>query len=162
LGVDAPGLCASFVVPVALLATFIYNGEIETMEPEIVLIRGVPGSGKTTMAKKMVGYMHFEADMYLEVSGKYVYDAAKVPKAHDWCVASARAALEQGKNVVVSNTFAKVWELKRYIDLGYPFRIIEATGSWPNVHGVPQDRVELMKARWEPLSRVLKPGFPAR
>jgi predicted kinase len=124
------------------------------MEPEIVLIRGIPGSGKTTMAKKMLGYHHLEADMYLEVNGRYVYNPSKVPKAHDWCVASAKAALEQGRNVVVSNTFAKKWELQRYIDLGFPFRIVEATGTWPNVHGVPKAIIEKMRARWEPLSKL--------
>ena len=26
---------------------------------------------------------------------------------------------------------------------------IEATGNWPNVHGVPKDAIERMRARWE-------------
>ncbi|MFN3705303.1 MAG: hypothetical protein ACK4WM_04850 [Thermoflexales bacterium] len=25
----------------------------------------------------------------------------------------------------------------------------EATGNWPNVHGVPADAIERMRARWE-------------
>lgn len=126
------------------------------MKPKIILIRGLPGSGKSTMAKQMVGFMHFEADMFLEVDGVYVYDQSKVSKAHDWCVSSAKAALEAGQNVVVSNTFAKSWELQRYVDLGFPFEVIEATGKWPNVHGVPEDKIKAMKDRWEPLARVLK------
>ncbi len=125
------------------------------MKPEIVLVRGLPGSGKTELAKKMVGYVHLEADMYFSVNGKYAYDSTKVTCAHDWCVASAKAALEQGKNVVVANTFAKTWELERYTSLGYPVRIIEATGNWPNVHGVPGKAIERMKERWDPLDRVL-------
>lgn len=116
---------------------------------EIVLIRGLPGSGKSTMARKMDRHLHLEADMFLEVAGVYVYDPSKVRAAHDWCVASAKNALEQGRNVVVSNTFMRRWELQRYIDLGFPFRIIEAQGRWPNIHGVPEDKIEIMARGWE-------------
>ena len=83
---------------------------------EVVIIRGLPGSGKSTLAKSMVDYLHFEADMYLEINGEYVYDASKIKQAHDWCVASAKNALEKGANVVISNTFVKLWEIQRYID----------------------------------------------
>lgn len=121
------------------------------MNQEIVLIRGIPGSGKSTMARAMTGYTHYEADMYMQVDGIYVYNAENVTKSHDWCLASAKSSLEEGHHVVVSNTFTKLWEMKRYIDLGFPFRIIEATGKWPNIHGVPQDKIELMKARWDRL-----------
>ena len=31
---------------------------------ELVIIRGIPGSGKTTIAKAMTGYQHFEADHF--------------------------------------------------------------------------------------------------
>lgn len=119
------------------------------MQQEIILIRGLPGSGKSTIAKQMIGYVHLEADMFLEVGGIYVYDASKVSQAHDWCIASAKTALENGENVVVSNTFVKLWELERYVNLGFPFRIIEANGKWSNIHGVSHDKIEKMKSRWE-------------
>lgn len=119
------------------------------MNQEIVLIRGLPGSGKSTMARAMAGYVHYEADMYMVVDGKYVYSAEKISKSHDWCVSSAKASLNEGHRVVVSNTFIKLWEMQRYVDLGFPFRIIEATGKWPNIHGVPQDKIQMMKTRWD-------------
>lgn len=116
---------------------------------EIVLIRGLPGTGKSTLARKMEGYLHLEADMFLEVNGLYVYDKSKVIAAHNWCVDSAKKALEQNKNVVVSNTFVKLWELQRYIDLGFPFKIIEMKERWPNIHGVPEDAISNMAKTWQ-------------
>lgn len=118
---------------------------------KLVLIRGLPGSGKSTKAKSMAGYIHLEADMYFEINGVYTYDSSKVKTAHDWCVSSAKEELEKGKNVVVSNTFIKIWEMKRYIDLGFPFSVIEMSGSWKNIHGVTLEKIEMMKNSMEKL-----------
>lgn len=116
---------------------------------EIVLIRGLPGSGKSTRAKAMSGYKHIEADMYFQRDGEYRHDKNKIQLAHAWCLAEAKAALENGENVVVANTFTCQWEMKPYIDLGYSFRIEIATGSFQNIHGVPAATIEKMRIRWE-------------
>lgn len=118
---------------------------------EVVIIRGLPGSGKSTLAKSMVDYLHFEADMYLEINGEYVYDASKIKQAHDWCVDSAKNALEKGANVVISNTFVKLWEIQRYIELGFPYKILELQGKWPNIHGVQIENIDSMAKKWEKL-----------
>ena len=99
----------------------------------------------------MVDYQHFEADMYLEINGEYVFDATKITQAHDWCVASAKNALEKGANVVISNTFVKLWEIQRYIELGFPYKILELQGKWPNIHGVPIEKIDSMAKKWEEL-----------
>ena len=51
---------------------------------ELVLIRGLPGSGKSTMAKvlALVGFEHYEADMFFVVNGQYRYDATRIRDAH--------------------------------------------------------------------------------
>lgn len=121
---------------------------------ELVLIRGLPGSGKSTMARNMTGYRHLEADMFFtDLDGVYIYDASKIKAAHEWCQINVKWALERGEKVVVSNTFTRSFEMEPYFEmaktLGIEPRIIEATGNWPNVHGVPAEVVEKMRQRWE-------------
>jgi predicted kinase len=121
----------------------------ETAMPEIVLIRGIPGSGKTTLAKKMTSHAHVEADMYFEKDGVYKYNRAEVQSAHTWCLAQVNAALQAGRDVVVANTFVRKWEMNPYFQLGVPVRVIVATGSYRNVHGIPQEIIASIRQRWE-------------
>lgn len=119
----------------------------------LVLIRGLPGSGKSTMARAMPGYSHYEADMFFDVGG-YKFDVKLLPNAHAWCLNAAKRAMRNGMKCVVSNTFTRNWEMEPYIEaaahFGVPCRIIEARGNWPNIHSVPEDVIDRMRARWEP------------
>jgi predicted kinase len=122
----------------------------------LLLIRGLPGSGKTTYAKTLTGYTHFETDMYFTNSdGVYKWDGTQLGRAHKWCQDSTRAALERGDWVVVSNTFTKKWEMQAYFDmakeLGVTIEVVEMTGQYGNIHGVSEDHIKKMEARWETL-----------
>ena len=118
----------------------------------LVLIRGLPGSGKSTYAKK-IGCFHVEADMYHCKDGDYVFDGTRARLAHNWCQKAAMFAMEQGMDVAVSNTFTQKWEIQPYIDFanktGHKVRIIRMTKEYGTVHGVPLETVQRMRDRFE-------------
>lgn len=125
---------------------------------KLLIIRGVPGSGKSTMAEKLclegVYDSFLEADMFFtEDNGHYDFDPTKLPQAHEWCFSSVCRGLKEGWNVIVSNTFSRLWEMEKYISFckenNIPFEVVEATGNYQNIHGVPTHVVHKMKSRWE-------------
>lgn len=123
----------------------------------LFIVRGLPGSGKSTIAKKLLNAgaasKHFEADMFFVRDGEYQFDASRIKEAHEWCQKKVRMTLSQGDNVVVSNTFVKQWEVQPYLDicseLGVDYAIIVATGIYPNIHGVPDEVIDRMRLNWE-------------
>jgi predicted kinase len=127
---------------------------------ELYLLRGLPGSGKSTLAKQLVGdkdYCHKEADMYfLDSEGNYKFKPSQLKEAHQWCQEEIEFVMRlEHSPVVVSNTFTQEWEMKPYFDLAekYGYKvyslIVENRHGGVNEHGVPEDKLEIMRNRFE-------------
>lgn len=124
----------------------------------LYLIRGLPGSGKSTYAEMLVTEgeccAYFEADMFfMNKYGEYIFDGTKLPKAHAWCQNQVRCFLRSGYSVAISNTFTTKKEAQPYLDMAKEYdasvKIIEMTGSYGSIHDVPEHVIENMKKRWE-------------
>jgi predicted kinase len=126
------------------------------MTKNLFLLRGLPGAGKSTLAKQLGG-VNFEADrFFLDQNSEYKFDHTKLGEAHAWCRHSVMDAMRAGEpTVIVSNTFTQDWEMDPYYllaeELGYRVfsLIVENRHGGINSHGVPAEKLEQMKARFE-------------
>lgn len=132
----------------------------------LVLMRGLPGSGKTTLAKEMkgpTGVVLSTDDFFCDKHGRYIYDPSKIGEAHQWNKHRAIQRLKQGKTpIIIDNTNLQAWEMKPYVQLalqyGYEVTILDVGTPWKlnskelarkNIHGVPAKKIEEMKDRYE-------------
>lgn len=126
---------------------------------KLVLIRGLPGAGKSTYAKThFPWHRHLEADMWFSRTGEYKFNFKELNRAHAWCQALVRVALESGEDVVVTNTFTQDWEFENYMqmaeDVGAEVVVVEMRTQFQNIHGVPPEKIEVMRNRWHDLEDI--------
>ena len=125
---------------------------------QIILVRGLPGSGKTSLIESIRGESPvFAADdhFYELGNGKYNFDPSELHTAHLNCQKKAESEMYNGtKTIFVTNTFTTNKEMKPYQEMAerYGYRcsviIVENRHGNSNVHNVPNETIERMKNRF--------------
>lgn len=132
---------------------------------KIKIMRGIPGSGKSTYAKKLyqdakdLEYLPaiVSADDFFVGSEGYKFDPANLGAAHKLCMQNfLNYAWDKMDLIIVDNTNINVEEVAPYVAVGealdYDVEIIQldtpAEIAAPrNIHGCPQSKVFAMNSR---------------
>ena len=144
---------------------------------KIILVSGLPGSGKTTWAKQYKDNFFeeehaidweirlFAADDYFEKYNEsseliYKFDPSRIAEAHSECFESVMWSMKSGEcdEILVHNTFTQNWEISPYVALanafGWDYEIVRLIcgpthARLNNVHNVPEEVINNMLERME-------------
>lgn len=126
------------------------------MENVLFIVRGLPGSGKTTLAH-MLANLVYSADDYFtcKVDG-YNFNPKYLPEAHKECQDNVRNAMEHDvPRIAVANTFTQEWEMEPYFKLAKEFGymvqciVVENRHGNESIHDVPETAMKRMRNRFE-------------
>ena len=123
---------------------------------ELILFRGLPGSGKSSLAESLCDIV-YSADQFFEDSeGNYNFDPTKLKEAHASCQRFTKHAMSLNADIIgVANTFTQQWEMEPYFKLAKEFGyrihtiVVENRHGGTNVHQVPEEAIERMESRFE-------------
>lgn len=129
----------------------------------LILVRGLPGSGKSSFAGNFEAAEVFAADdyFYKRGEGKYAFDPTLLGEAHKYCQRATYFALYAGRDVVVTNTFSCRWELEPYLKFAaevdtqvtvvdlFDGGLTDEGLAERGLHGVTASGIATMRARWE-------------
>lgn len=143
---------------------------------DLILIRGLPSSGKSSIVRLFHHSYHFESDQFFMKKGPYItspleyqFDPELIEDAHQWCEEKVREQIKlcylidrkSQATIVVSNTFTQRWEMQPYIEMETPDQVKltvldlfdggcdDETLFARNKHGVPLETFRTMRAGYE-------------
>jgi len=146
------------------------------MKKLVVIVRGLPGSGKSRLAKALASKVGFgihavvcSADDYFNTPRGYEFNPAKLPEAHASCLKNFICSLNLGCSlIVVDNTNIHRWEYLNYEGIalmaGREVKIVEFVAKTVeevrvcirrNSHGVPPAVIANMAVEFESDDRAV-------
>jgi len=127
----------------------------------LVLIRGLPGAGKTTLANLLSEdglYPVFSVDDYFTNSnnGDYKFEFSENHLAYSSCLQKVeQSMIENTKKIFVHNTLTLDWEIEQYFKLSskHQYTIFVVTcenyHSKKNLHSISDDQLVKMANKYK-------------
>jgi predicted kinase len=133
----------------------------------LIVLRGLPGSGKTTLAQVLSEskWPVFSVDGYFtnKETGEYYFEYNKNHLAYRHCQEQVEAAMQANtEKIFVDNAFTLEWELQPYFELaaanGYSIFVltVEHRHQGVNTHGVSHDQLKRMAEKYKVVLHNLK------
>lgn len=98
---------------------------LENTGKTLILMRGVSGSGKSTVAKQLanrLGGTLFSTDDFFMKDGKYHFDQNLIAVNHQRNQARTEEAMSKGESpIIIDNTNSQAWEMKPYYELAQKY-----------------------------------------
>ena len=177
-----PALCASLVngitsnfdkdtwalLPSEIKAIFLNKVAVDpsykidwTSPVNVIFLRGVPGSGKSTLVNEMIGCMNVpvvqcEADMSLNKYVYEVFDNRILNQCHINCKRTfINAIVDRARFVIVSNVnreyshFSEMVNIAKVMNCKVDILIKEKNHDSVNVHGVTDTKIDSIVSQFE-------------
>ncbi len=128
---------------------------------KVTILRGLPGSGKSTwVAKNYPEAKVLSTDNYYMVDGEYKFDPSRLATYHAALLRDFVQLCLDGtaSHVCIDNTNVEVWQFAPYYQLavayGHTVEVVEfyvppEVCVARNKHGVPSSTVQRMFDRWQ-------------
>ncbi len=121
----------------------------------LILIRGLPGSGKSTIAQHLTQYVIDDDDFYTKDDGTYNFTCDMIEPCHAWMLSYCEYLMSTGGDISITSPLISEVRINRFMDLAnkysYEFHSIikENRHIGTSIHNVPDDQLNEMKRKFD-------------